>query len=452
MMRKENGRFHRVLIPVIALLLVLSFGGFSAEAKSGSWKKDSKGYYYQYSDGTYAKSQWLLLNGKYYRFDKNGYMLTGWQKVGKNWYYLTPSTGAMKTGWLKLKNRWYHFTSGGALQTGWQKVSGKWYHFDPDGRMDSGWKMIRGKWYFLKNGVMQTGWVKSLGKYYYLNPKSGAAATGWIKVKGLWYYLDPADLYMETGWRYIDGTRYFFDPSSGAMAVKWKKIDDYWYYFTAEGQFLTGLQSIGNAFYYFGLSGQMHQNEDMGGIRFDKNGAASNIPFEMDDGQHLYKVVIKPNGTFTGILRYAGDIGTSEESPYGYSMETITFHGSFADFAQEGNAIIMKLKAFKVDTHKSERAWYEGNVIKRAAEDYSTYDEFIKEYSVGDRFYLYLPGTYPYVIKNNAVQHTIYYRLDDSKPIETIFLDNPSCSWTYDGGAGRKTDWGELSVFFPELK
>ncbi|MBR0146272.1 MAG: hypothetical protein IJM25_06380 [Eubacterium sp.] len=51
----------------------------TADAAGGTWKSDSKGWWYSYSDGTYAKNQWLQYGGKWYHFGANGYMQTGWQ-------------------------------------------------------------------------------------------------------------------------------------------------------------------------------------------------------------------------------------------------------------------------------------------------------------------------------------------------------------------------------------
>ncbi|OUC52588.1 hypothetical protein B7939_01300 [Eggerthia catenaformis] len=39
-----------------------------------SWKKNSKGWWYEYSDGSYPKNEWKIINDKWYHFDKYGYM------------------------------------------------------------------------------------------------------------------------------------------------------------------------------------------------------------------------------------------------------------------------------------------------------------------------------------------------------------------------------------------
>ena len=79
--------------------------------KTGTWKKDSKGWWYRYSDGTYPKNCWAKIKGKWYHFDAAGYWQTGWKKIGGKWY----------------------FFSNGAMVTGTKTISGKTYHFDEEG-------------------------------------------------------------------------------------------------------------------------------------------------------------------------------------------------------------------------------------------------------------------------------------------------------------------------------
>lgn len=69
------------------------------------------------------------------RFGSSGWMLTGWQKVGKSWYYLG-TDGAMKTGWLELDGKRYYLKSSGAMATGTATVDGKSYNFSASGVLE----------------------------------------------------------------------------------------------------------------------------------------------------------------------------------------------------------------------------------------------------------------------------------------------------------------------------
>ena len=136
----------------------------TAEAATKGWNHDSKGWWYSYSDGSYAKNAWVKDGGKWYYFDGSGYMVKGWKKISNKWYYFNKS-GVMQTGWKKIDGKWYFF-AGGAMATGWKKLDGKWYFFG-GGVMSTGWKKISKKWYFFSDeGIMMTGIQTINGKKY----------------------------------------------------------------------------------------------------------------------------------------------------------------------------------------------------------------------------------------------------------------------------------------------
>ena len=165
------------------------------EAVAGEWKSDAVGWWWRKADGSYPSSQALRIDGKTYRFDERGYMVTGWATVDGQWSYYKPS---------------------GEQAFGWENVGGTWYYLDPaTGAMASGWLNLDGTWFRLDaSGAMRTGWLKEGSSWYYLQP-SGAMATGWVKDGAYWYYLDEGGV-MVTGDRVIDGVAYTFD-SSGRM-------------------------------------------------------------------------------------------------------------------------------------------------------------------------------------------------------------------------------------------
>ncbi len=133
-------------------------------SSNGTWKKDSKGWWYQLSDGSYPASKWLQIDNKWYYFNKSGYMSTGWVKDGSIWYYMN-SSGAMQTGWIKSGSKWYYMDSSGAMQTGWVKDGSTWYYLNSSGDMATGWVKDGADWYYLKSsGAMAAN--ESIGSYY----------------------------------------------------------------------------------------------------------------------------------------------------------------------------------------------------------------------------------------------------------------------------------------------
>ena len=65
-MRKITSTLLGILLAVI----------FSLTAFAGQWKQETDGrWWYQNDDGSYPFSCWQLIDGKYYYFDSNGYLL-----------------------------------------------------------------------------------------------------------------------------------------------------------------------------------------------------------------------------------------------------------------------------------------------------------------------------------------------------------------------------------------
>ena len=120
---------------IIGMLLgEILVSGNTAEAAAGSWKKDSGGWYYSYSNGGYAKNTWIKSGGKWYYLNSKGYMQTGWKKISGKWYFFAGS-GVMQTGWKKLSGRWYFFNKNGVMLTGTWRIDGTKYTFNSDGTL-----------------------------------------------------------------------------------------------------------------------------------------------------------------------------------------------------------------------------------------------------------------------------------------------------------------------------
>lgn len=57
------------------------------------WSHDENGWYFADTKTTYYKSCWQIINGHKYRFNSDGYALTGWQEIDGKWYYFEPRSG-----------------------------------------------------------------------------------------------------------------------------------------------------------------------------------------------------------------------------------------------------------------------------------------------------------------------------------------------------------------------
>lgn len=90
-----------------------------ANAESGNWVLDEKGWWFKFNDGTWPAGKWMYLewNGRndWYYFHTDGYMATGWfqQDDGLTFYLHNVSDGTL-----------------GHMYTGWNQIDGKWYFFN----------------------------------------------------------------------------------------------------------------------------------------------------------------------------------------------------------------------------------------------------------------------------------------------------------------------------------
>ena len=101
-----------------------SGSSYRGTKKAAQWARDAKGWRFRNADGTYVTNRWIELSWKeksaWYRFNDQGYMMTGWFKdADNNWYFMNDradgTQGSMVTGWRQIAGKWYYFrvTAGG---------------------------------------------------------------------------------------------------------------------------------------------------------------------------------------------------------------------------------------------------------------------------------------------------------------------------------------------------
>lgn len=106
----------------------------------GEWVEDGGRWWYKHADGSYTSDGWEGIDGRWYLFDADGWMLTGWQQRGGSWYYLNESHdggfGAMLTGWVQDGGKWYWMNPDGSMSADEVKAVGDtFYAFDESGKM-----------------------------------------------------------------------------------------------------------------------------------------------------------------------------------------------------------------------------------------------------------------------------------------------------------------------------
>ena len=120
------------------------------------WIWSQNNWYYRYPDGTYQKDAWLKLNEKWYIFDKEVKMLTGWSTKDGLSYFLQDS-GEMFVGWLQSGSTWYFLNRAsdgveGAMHVGWLESNGRMYCLGQNGAMLEGWNQVGENWYYFYPG------------------------------------------------------------------------------------------------------------------------------------------------------------------------------------------------------------------------------------------------------------------------------------------------------------
>lgn len=204
-MAKENrGRLHRRLAAALAVLALgmAAVPALPAAAEDGYWNDTDAGWRYITSTGKAVAGRLAFIDGKWYRFDSDGIMQTGWYQLPNSgiWYYFTSSGAAVINDWQKVGDKWYYFDEAGYMVTGWHEIDGTWYYFYENGALKTGWLMRSSKWYYLNdNGVMQTGWLLDDGKWYYLQIDGSMAVDCTLTIGGVEYSFDPNGVWWVSG-------------------------------------------------------------------------------------------------------------------------------------------------------------------------------------------------------------------------------------------------------------
>jgi glucan-binding YG repeat protein len=63
--------------------------------KVGEWRQNQNGWWFSCGGDDYPVNRWEFIGGKWYYFNEQGYMATGWISTNGKQYYCDPSDGAM---------------------------------------------------------------------------------------------------------------------------------------------------------------------------------------------------------------------------------------------------------------------------------------------------------------------------------------------------------------------
>lgn len=186
------------------LAVCLLFTAVPVQAEEEGWKKDSVGWYYIDEDGDCVYSDWVIeTNGE--DEDGDGIVDDSDETYVETRYYVNDD-GYMVTGWYKIGDHRYYFNEDGKMQTGWVYDGGQYYYLDGKGRM-------------------VTGWIEDKGASYYLG-KDGAMYTAWQCVDDEWHYFGTDGAWVESSHELIEDALVGIDVSYWQGDIDWDAVDD----------------------------------------------------------------------------------------------------------------------------------------------------------------------------------------------------------------------------------
>ena len=98
------------------------------------WKNNEKGWWYVDENGNYPCNKWQKINNTWYYFDADGYMAAN-EWVDGCWCGADGANSYEGIGsWSHDSNGWWFEDSLGWYPTAsWQRINGNWYYFGADG-------------------------------------------------------------------------------------------------------------------------------------------------------------------------------------------------------------------------------------------------------------------------------------------------------------------------------
>lgn len=141
----DTGKIQSNYTPVNTANKVGTEASTATSKNAGNWIKQGDRWWYQHTDGSYTKNGWEQIKGKWYKFDQEGWMQTGWQAWGTDstgqtaWYYMNPDGSMATSQWID--DKYYVDSSGVMARNGYVKSKNgdTYYWVNNDGVWESQW-------------------------------------------------------------------------------------------------------------------------------------------------------------------------------------------------------------------------------------------------------------------------------------------------------------------------
>ena len=182
---------RKLTVVIMAVVLTMSIFSGSVLADSG-WKCDSVGWWYE-TDGSYYKNEWVEIGGEWYHFNSRGYMEVNcyrggyWLRSDGTW-----DRNFSHGTWKNNSKGWWYEDNGWYPKNTWIWIDGERYYFDSKGFMehdcyrDGCWLKSNGSWdQKYRHGTWkcneQADWFEDGGWY----PRNQ-----WLQINGIRYYFN----------------------------------------------------------------------------------------------------------------------------------------------------------------------------------------------------------------------------------------------------------------------
>lgn len=321
--------------------------GQSSQEKKKGWEQVENRWRYTREDGTRPQEEFENIKGKNYYFDREGWMVTGWQQIEKKWYY---------------------FDESGAMLTGWQWVKGKCYFMKDDGVMEADTWI--GEYYVDKSGAWipgkskenhQSGWIQNGNRWWYRHSDGSYTKSDWENINGKWYYFDENG-WMVTGWL-KKGNNYYYLKENGA------KASNYWvgntgvggYYINKYGVMVANsTYSVGDYIYSFNESGMCTAKENRYVRVKDQNGRTYKVEKQFETDPQVGVDVTEDEFLAAAVYTEAGNQGMPGMTGVALVMlnrMNTTREGAASPYPSQANIMIYQAQQFEVARNGSLTKW-----------------------------------------------------------------------------------------------
>ena len=379
-------------------------------------------YYYDFGeDGVcenQAKYTGMFQDGELLRYAYLGVLTSGWQSIEEEWYYFASDTKAAVSGPKKIGGVLFQFGDDYKLTSGvWvNTLEGTRYYYGPS-YYESHWKQIDGEQYFFKNGYRVTG-------YHYVNLPTTRAQKRWYN-----FGEDGIGREMEDGIAVINGNYYYF----------------------LDGDFQTGLNKVGEDYYFFLDNGVAVVNQSYYAYKTNCDLPKANYVFG-EDGKMYNGIVETPNGYFY-----------YENGQVGKSYGLIKVDGEYYCALMNGKLITNQLyNAWESQCDLPAGNYYfdaQGKLANGIVETPNGYFYYVNGKTGSEYGLLEIDGEYYFVLMNGSViTNEVYYAWEtkcdlptgnyefgaDGKMLQGVVQKGDGYFYYINGKAGR--EYGLLKV------